>query len=246
MNYLNIHTDFLRSETYLGAEPIERATWLNLMAWCASQENGGVIENAESWTDRKWQQLCGITLSEVKTTSSLYSFKDGNLVVSNYPLDKELEVKAKREAGKKGGRPKKVSASEHLKNKGIKPHGLDLLKARDNHQAETVKTERKGREGKEKKIKESPAAPPLPHGEEFARAWASWKKHRSELKKPLKPTMVEAQLKKLGSMPEAEAVEMMLHTVTMGWQGLRAPEQLKTKSSRFDASQSENQHKSCI
>ena len=83
MNYLNIHTDFLRSEAYLGAEPIERATWLNLMAWCASQENGGVIENAESWTDRKWQQLCGITLDEVKTISSLYGFKDGSLMVSS-------------------------------------------------------------------------------------------------------------------------------------------------------------------
>ena len=246
MNYLNIHTDFLRSETYLGSEPIERATWLNLMSWCASQENGGVIENAESWTDRKWQQLCGITMSEVKTISTLYGFEDGNLMVSNYPIEKEAEVKAKRKAGKKGGRPKKVSTPEPLGNKDIKPHGSDLLEGKDNHQSETVKTERKGMEGKGKRIKETPAAPPLPHGEEFARAWASWEKHRSELKKPLKPTMVEAQLKKLGSMPEAEAVEMILHTVTMGWQGLRPPEQIKTKNSRFDGSHSENQHKSCI
>lgn len=112
-----------------------------------------------------------------------------------------------------------------------------------------VTTNKKNKnEKKEKKEEEkneceplSPSAPPLPHGDEFAKAWASWEKHRSELKKPLKPTMIEAQLKKLGSMPEAEAVEMMLHTVTMGWQGLRAPEQIKTKSSH-----SENQHKSCI
>ena len=155
MNYLNIHTDFLRSETYLGSEPIERATWLNLMSWCATQENGGVIENAESWTDRKWQQLCGITLSEVETISLLYGFEDGNLVVSNYPVDKEAEVKAKRKAGKKGGRPKKTASTQPLVNKDFKPHGSTMLKVNDNHQAETVKTERNGREWKGMERKEN-------------------------------------------------------------------------------------------
>lgn len=103
MNYLNIHTDLLRSEEYLGAEPVERATWLNLMGWCASQENGGVIRKAHEWTDRKWQQLCGVTLREIQTPSKLYFFKDGgNLVVWSYPADKEKEVKINRKNGKKG------------------------------------------------------------------------------------------------------------------------------------------------
>lgn len=149
MNYLNLHTDFLRSELYLGAEPIERATWLNLLAWCASQENGGVIEGAIEWTDRKWQQLCGVTLEEVETISDLYVYEDGNLMISNYPVDKEAEVKAKRIAGKKGGRPKKVKPAEPLETKEEKPHGSDMLKAESNHQAKTLKTEREGK-GKEK------------------------------------------------------------------------------------------------
>lgn len=114
MNYLNLHTDTLRSAEYLGADPIERATWLNLMGWCASQENGGIITRASSWTDRKWQQLCGITKAEVEIISELYHFDTaGNLQVRFYPSDKESEVRIKRETartnGRKGGRPPRES-----------------------------------------------------------------------------------------------------------------------------------------
>ena len=85
MNYLNLHTDFLRSVEYLGAEPIERATWLNLLAWCASQENGGVIENANTWNDRKWLQICGVTKEEAYLKSELYEISNsGSLIVNFY------------------------------------------------------------------------------------------------------------------------------------------------------------------
>lgn len=137
MNFLNIHTDFLRSEAYLGAEPIERATWLNLMAWCATQENGGVILGASEWTDRKWQQLCGVTKEEATLVSDLYQLNEsGDLVVNHYPKEKEEEVKTKRETakanGKKGGRPKGKPTS-------VNPGKPTLVKS--------AKTEWKGREG---------------------------------------------------------------------------------------------------
>lgn len=67
-------------------------------------------------------------------------------------------------------------------------------------------------------------APPLPHGSIFAEAWEAWQDHRNEIKHPLKPTMAKAQLKRLGAMSEKEAVEIIQHTVEMGWQGLRGPE----------------------
>ena len=117
MNWINIHTDTLRSEDYLGAEPVERATWLNLIGWCCSQENGGVIENAADWSDRKWQQLCGVTKEEATLVSALYQLgTNGDLVVSLYPISKEQEVIAKRKTAKlngaKGGRPPKETKKE--------------------------------------------------------------------------------------------------------------------------------------
>lgn len=148
MNWLNIHTDILRSEDYLGAEPLERATWLNLMGWCATQENGGIIEGAESWSDRKWQQLCGVTKEEVETTSDLFAFVGGNLVVSLYPIEKEAEVKSKRESGKLGGRPKKKKEPQPPKDKDKKPHGSENGNHEETTCPESAETEGKGREGK--------------------------------------------------------------------------------------------------
>ena len=74
------------------------------------------------------------------------------------------------------------------------------------------------------KAKPKPVQIKLPHGEAFAAAWSRWRSHRSEIKKPLKPTSELAQLKRLGNTPEAMAVATIDHTIEMGWQGLRAPE----------------------
>jgi len=58
----------------------------------------------------------------------------------------------------------------------------------------------------------------------FRNGWGLWCAHRSEIKKPLKPTQVKEQLKGLSEAGEAKAYDTVLHTVAMGWQGLRAPE----------------------
>jgi len=87
MNYLNIHTDTLRSEAYLGSAPTERATWLNLMGWCATQENNGIIKGASEWGERKWLQLCGVTKQEATTKCDLfYMDEHGDLIVCLYPV----------------------------------------------------------------------------------------------------------------------------------------------------------------
>lgn len=161
MNFLNIHTDLLRSADYLGTEPVERATWLNLMAWCASQENGGVIAGAVDWPDRKWQQVCGVTLEEVtEQTGTLYYFNDdGDLIVHHYPTEKELEVIAKRDGGRKGGGSttdaKKKAVRENGRKGGRPPKNQtetkNLSLNQSSHPEETkAETKRKGREGKDK------------------------------------------------------------------------------------------------
>lgn len=72
--------------------------------------------------------------------------------------------------------------------------------------------------------------PSLPHGPLFAEAWANWRKHRSEIRKPLKPTMEAAQLAELGKLSESHAVARINHTIAMGWQGLRDPDKLPPSS----------------
>ena len=100
MHWLNIHLATLRSPAYLGSTPVERATWLQLLAYCADQENGGRIAGAASWKDRQWQQTCGVTAREVRAASRLVAIEGGDVRVAHYPLEQEAEMKSRREKGR--------------------------------------------------------------------------------------------------------------------------------------------------
>ena len=103
MNWINIKITQLEEPEMIGAEPVQRATWLYLLKYCCTHENGGVISNARSWTDRQWLAL-GLTRSEVDQQCPLWSWgENGDLIVWRYPIESEQVVKAKREGGKKGG-----------------------------------------------------------------------------------------------------------------------------------------------
>lgn len=139
MNWLNIELTTLRSEEYLGSDPVQRATWLNLLAYCADQENGGVIKSCGEWGSRKWLQLLGVTKEETQIASDLWHWCGKSLHVWNYPKSKEIEVRRKRELGKKGGRPKKVNDTSADKPDGSRADNLEVPKCENGK-------ERKGKE----------------------------------------------------------------------------------------------------
>ena len=58
----------------------------------------------------------------------------------------------------------------------------------------------------------------------FLKVWVEWEQHRTEIRKPLKPTQVKKQLKRLGELGLTKAIEALNHTINMGWQGIREPE----------------------
>ena len=137
MNWLNISTQTLDSENFIGSEPVERGTWLCLLRYCIGQENGGTITGCLDWPDRKWQQLVRITKEEVARTCDLWEWEGNSLIVWGYPKDKEAEVREKRERAKtngaKGGRPIKTDVgnqkeptlviSAKAERKGIRKEG---------------------------------------------------------------------------------------------------------------------------
>jgi hypothetical protein len=99
MEWINIHSATLNSPEFLGSEPIDRATWLMLLHFCCTQENGGRIQGCQDWGDRRWQQICRVTHREVGRSCELWNWDGKDLVVSFYPEKKEREVQAKRLAG---------------------------------------------------------------------------------------------------------------------------------------------------
>lgn len=156
MDWLNIHRSTLAAEQFLGCEPIQRATWLCLMAYCADQENGGRIEGASEWGDRKWQQVVRITRDEAHDTCPLWQWIDGVLVVWSYPAEKEAEVRRNRVNGKTGGRPPKPKENQ------VVTSGLTQTEPSAPISAETERNRKGiGKEGEEeRKVVRSHFVPP--------------------------------------------------------------------------------------
>lgn len=147
MDWLNIHRSTLSAEQFLGCEPVQRATWLCLMAYCADQENGGRIEGAAEWGDRKWQQVVRVTKGEVSESCPLWSWDGGAVVVWAYPAEKEAEVRRNRENGGKGGRPPKPAENQVVTSRLTQNETQTEPTAPISAETEE---ERKGKERKEK------------------------------------------------------------------------------------------------
>lgn len=151
MQWLNIKISTLRSPQYMGSNPIKRATWLNVLAFCCDQENFGRIVGAMEWGDREWQQMCGVTRREVLAADKLLTVDGQDVVVAFYPCEKEAEVKAKSKAGSRGAISRWHSTAIGTANSTANSTAIGSAYA-----------ERKGKEGKEKgKEGESAAIPPV-------------------------------------------------------------------------------------
>jgi hypothetical protein len=99
MQYLSIPIAAFASCEFVGEDPVNRATWVTLLAYCAQVENGGRICGCLQWGDRRWQQSCKVTKEEVNRPSALIRWEGNDLVISCYPSAKESEIQAKRAAG---------------------------------------------------------------------------------------------------------------------------------------------------
>lgn len=116
---------------------------------------------------------------------------------------------AAKKAGSLGGKAKKALSLANAK------HPLSERLAN-----QEPRTKNQNQEPKEEK------ALPLPFDSaEFSEAWSKWTQHRKEIRKPLKPTMIQEQLRDLQTMGERRAIAAIRYTISKGWQGLREPEQ---------------------
>lgn len=120
MNWLNVRTETFRAPEYIGSEPVSRATWFNITAYCCEQENGGRIIGAATWKDRQWQQTCGVTLEEVRNSAPLLVIDGNDVVVWRYPIERELEVQELRSLGRAGGRAKSEAKQRAARENGAK------------------------------------------------------------------------------------------------------------------------------
>lgn len=125
MQYVSVPVSVLNSTEFVGSEPVQRATWLCLVGFCCDQENGGVIEDCRSWTDRKWQQIAHVTKAEVSQASDLWRFDGENLEVFAFPVTVQTKLQEKRlhghAAALKRWQNDKAKATEPIKQPDAKP-----------------------------------------------------------------------------------------------------------------------------
>jgi hypothetical protein len=174
VQWLNIQITDLHSEQFLGSDPTDRATWLALLGYCASQENGGTIDGACSWSDRMCQQVLGVTKDELDSPTQLWTFTDDCVTVWAYPVDQEAAVQAKRDGGKLGG----LRRARNLKPKP-QAEPVAMLKAKPQGELEGMleaNLQRKGKEGKGKKGKDVASAYPV----DFEEFWKAYPKKKGK------------------------------------------------------------------
>jgi hypothetical protein len=104
MHWLNIEIIRTQGPEYTSAEPAQQLAWFHLLLYCAQQENGGIIREAASFTDRQWMRLIDVDGATMRSQCLLWTWADdGSLIVWEYPTKQEQVVQAKREGGRRGG-----------------------------------------------------------------------------------------------------------------------------------------------
>jgi hypothetical protein len=122
-----------------------------------------VIPDCAGWKCRQWQQTCGVTLAEVGEPCALWTWKDGNLVLWNYPIEREAEVSAKRSGGRAGGKAR-ARAQAHLEAQ------LEAMPQAELEALPEPELQRKGKERKEMEGKgkqDAPLPEVVPTGRRF-------------------------------------------------------------------------------
>lgn len=122
-----------------------------------------------------------------------------------------------------------VNFSKHQRIDRPKPSEIKGLAVFDDQSTINRRTvddqsslEGKGKEGKGEEDVAPEALPFL--SAEFETAWANWGKHRTEIRKPLKPTATRAQLAKLAAMGEPRAIAAINHSLANQWTGIFEPD----------------------
>ena len=88
----------------------QQGQWLNLLTYCAGQENGGRIEGAAELPAVFFQRSLAMSKKEFETECPLWTWDGPDLVVKFYPLQNQEKCQALRESGRKGGKTRAAKA----------------------------------------------------------------------------------------------------------------------------------------
>ena len=152
--------------------------------------------------------------------------EDGVIYASDSAVDDNARVPrfshALREVGWLKPRSKgSVEFPNFVRHMGqsAKRRCVDSVRKMSARKADILRT----REEKRREENKNTPLPPNLDIPEFLAAWELWLNHRREIRKPLKPTTMAAQLKELSGWGSVRAVAALRHSIAKGWTGIFEP-----------------------
>lgn len=105
MDWLSLPVPVMLGPDFLRKPEKARSAWLSLLAHCALRENGGVIADAKSWSNRDWDRCAGTTSRGITRVvdAELAWWEGPDLHVAHYPLGPEEVQRRRRDGGRVGG-----------------------------------------------------------------------------------------------------------------------------------------------
>ena len=231
MDWINIHRTTLSTEEFLGCDPVQRATWLCLLAYCVDQENGGTICEAGAWGDRRWQQIIRITKAEAQDKCPLWSWDGLDLTVWAYPLEKEAIVQQRRGSGRLGGSAKTQAKTQASKQNGALG-GRPISVSRDsmptpeqnnpsrNPSRNPSETQAETQRNRNRKGKELEEPPIVPQSEKISRSY------------PTESEVVEHCAKHFPTWHHSSVRDLYRHYVSTDWND-REGKKIKNWKNKF-------------
>lgn len=213
--------DWLTDIELRSCSSAQRGTLIDLMCVAHRGDDYGVILSDDTPVARKMLAKC-LSLTERTLNNHLTSLlqmsricrtDDGQLFIKRMVEDHRKSL-INSDNGKKGGR---VS---------VKP---------------PLKPEKKRVE--KKRVEEKPAVvftESWMNDLDFQTAWAEWMAHRKEIKKPLKPTTIKSQLKKMVANGKARSLATIEHSISNGWTGLYEPDAKTTNAQAEELTQDDS------
>lgn len=113
MHYISLPTSLMRNQDFLSSSAEEIAIWLQLLAYCAEEESGGIIPHADTLTDRVWYRMCGQPADIIRQCTHLLAWSDDGttLTVLHYPLAQQAQLQAQRDGGRRGAQARQLPPS---------------------------------------------------------------------------------------------------------------------------------------
>ena len=110
MRYFPVECASVTGPAFSCASFEQQGQWLNLLTYCAGQENGGRIEGAAELPAVFFQRSLAMSKKEFESECPLWTWDGQDLVVKFYPLQNQEKCQTLRESGRKGGRSRAAKA----------------------------------------------------------------------------------------------------------------------------------------